>query len=1064
MGVGTLTIYNASAGSGKTFSLAGIYLGRLFESRYSYRKILAVTFTNKATAEMKSRILDNLDNLASGKKSEYLNDLVRKTGKPEKWIREEADNILNAILHDFSRFSVSTIDSFFQKILRAFTREVGLGTGFNIEIDHSTVLSTAISETLASASENDQLRSWLGDFVKSNIDDEKGWNLKAEILKLAGELFKEDFKTLDPSEKEKIGDKDYLAGFIREMKEIIFSFENRLIAYGRAASVIYSEHGLSEDMFYQKGKGVPLFIRKLTEGDIKGPNNYVRLICDDPPKWCTGKMSPMLAAALQNGLEKTIKDAISFFDSNILYYKSAEALVSNIFSLGILSDILRKIHEITTEENTFLLSDAGEMIFRIIGNDQAPFIYEKVGNRYESYMIDEFQDTSKIQWKNFNSLILNSISEGSDNLVVGDIKQSIYRWRNSNWRILDGLLKQTDGKRILNVDLRTNWRSRRDIIRFNNSLFSVIPKQIDEEFTGYDSDSSFSGLFASVEQVDPGIKDGGYVRLKFVPGTEDSDWDEEVMKELPLLIEKLQDNGFKPSDIGIIVRDNREGALVLQSVTDYSNSCGEEKKKKYSYNIVSSDSLLLVRSYAVNFLISAFSVLCDQGDMINRAVMLRSYLLAMGKPNPEKVSLQNNDMILSAGQHFPEGFDDFFSSLLHLPLFEITERLTGFFHLGEVASNVPYLSSFQDLILNFSRNKDSDIQSFLEWWETDGRKKSVVLSDRQDSMRVLTIHKSKGLEFNAVILPFLSWSMDHKPFNQPVLWVKPSVPPFNSIGIAPVRYRNDLAGSIFAKDFFEEKYSSYLDNLNLLYVSLTRAKDVIYAFAPLDPGNNGSVASVIRKAIVGAESPENENKINLLKYFDTDTFTFEYGVIPLKEPAAPKEETIISNSYVVSDTMDSLRLKLHGENYLTDSGTLIREKVNYGKLMHEVFQEIITADDVPASVAKLVLQGKIPEGNAQSLTDKVQSLLEDPRVSVWFRPGNKVLNETGILLPSSETKRPDRVIISGGKTIVIDFKFGEESQQHKRQIDQYRILLSEMGHENIESYIWYVDKNKIIAL
>ena len=1061
MGAGTLTIFNASAGSGKTFSLAGIYLGRLFESRYSYRRILAVTFTNKATAEMKNRILDHLNNLATGKPSEYLEELETKTGKKEDWIRNEAGEIINAILHDFSRFSVSTIDSFFQKILRAFTREIGLGTGFSIEIDHSTILSLAIDQMIASASDNNQLRNWLTDFVRSNIEDEKGWNLKTEIKKLAEELFNENFKTLSASDREKIEDKEYLSGFIREIKTLTSSFEKQLISYGQQCSAIYSEYGLSEDMFFQRGKGIPSFIRSLSSGDTRGPNTYVRRIEEDPPKWSSGTINPALGMAVKSGLDKNLKDAIKFYDNNILNYRSAGAVISNIYSLGILSDVLRKIHDITTGENSFLLSDAGELIYRIIGNDQAPFIYEKTGNRFETFMIDEFQDTSLIQWNNFKALILNSISEGFDNLVVGDIKQSIYRWRNSDWRILAGLLKQVDQKRVLSVDLTTNYRSRSNIIMFNNALFSKIPKQIDEDLTGSLGDLSFTELFSTVKQEDPGRCFGGYVKLQFVEDQEEAKWDEQVLQEIPSFIEKIQDKGFKASDIGIIVRDNHQGASVLSSVINYSNKCDHEKKARYNYNIVSNDSLLLSNSSVVNFLISAYSVLNDPDDMISRAVMLRSYLLTTGHEDPMQVNLMAGNIIEFSQQFFPEGYVASFDSLLHLPLFEITERLISFFGLGNISTNVAYLSSFQDLVINFSKNKDSDLQSFIDWWSTDGRKKSVVLSDRQDAVRVLTIHKSKGLEFSVVILPFLSWSMDHKSLNQPTLWVKPGTAPFNRIGIAPVKYQKDLSETIFAEDYMREKYSSYLDNLNLLYVALTRAKDVIYAFAPMKPKGDNTIASYLLKAVVHSPEESVKGRLSLPRFFNTESAVFEFGEIPLTEREETNDDSIIFKEYIVTDEMDSLRLKLHGENYFSQSRSGVREKINYGKLMHEIFQEIITAEDIPSLIRKLLVEGKIALNESAELEARLKVLLENPMVSDWFSSENRVMTEAGILLPSGEVRRPDRVIIKGDRTIIIDFKFGEENQHHLKQIGQYRQLLSDMGYKNIEAYLWYVDKNNV---
>ncbi|HSN50300.1 MAG TPA: UvrD-helicase domain-containing protein, partial [Bacteroidales bacterium] len=294
MGQGTLTIYSASAGSGKTYKLTAIYLANLFKSRYSYRKILAVTFTNKATAEMKSRILDHLHRLASGEKSDYLQGLLKITGKTEENIREEAAEILNSILHDFSRFSISTIDSFFQRVLRAFAREAGLHSGFSIELDHSTILSEAVDAMIASAATDKQLKKWLITYATSNIDDEKSWNLKTGIIRLAEELFKEKYKILSIEERSKLEDKEFLTSYIERIKSISSSFENKLLNYGKKADEIYTLYDLTDDMFYQKGRGVPGFIKTMNSGIIKEPGKATREICSETPRWSTNKINSQL--------------------------------------------------------------------------------------------------------------------------------------------------------------------------------------------------------------------------------------------------------------------------------------------------------------------------------------------------------------------------------------------------------------------------------------------------------------------------------------------------------------------------------------------------------------------------------------------------------------------------------------------------------------------------------------------------------------------------------------------------------------------------------------------------
>jgi ATP-dependent exoDNAse (exonuclease V) beta subunit len=1080
MGTGTLTKYSASAGSGKTFNLAAIYLSHLFREKDSYRKILAVTFTNKATAEMKSRILDQLHVLATGGKSEYLPGLIKEAGKNEKEIRSKAGDILYTILHDYSRFSVCTIDAFFQKIIRAFARESGLHSGFNIELDHSMILSSAVDEMIASSTDNPELKEWLNEYVNSKLSEEKSWNPKDEIMKLAGELFKEKFKILSAEEKIRLEDKKFLLEYIRKLRSIKETFVETMISAGKECDRIFFEYSLTDDMFYQKSKGVPGFVKSLAAGKMAEPKTHIRAIMADPPKWSTKAPAPELQNAIDNGLGKTLKDAIIYYDKNILNFNSAKEILSNIYAVGILSDVLKKVRTIATTENSFLISDAGELLSLITGGDQAPFIYEKIGNRYENYMIDEFQDTSLMQWINFYPLIYESMGRGNDDLVVGDIKQSIYRFRNSDWEILGKMLdEQIPESRLHSKPLKTNWRSRSNIIKFNNSLFSLIPGNIDRLFADDPSHLCFNDLYSEAVQKDPGNDTGGYVKLTFVDddyevrinkaGKEVSkpirDWEDKVLEKLPAVIELCQDKGYAASDIGIIVRNSREGTNVLNTMIRYSNDSTPEKKKKYNYNIVSDYSLTLSNSSAINFIIAVLKVLNNPKDDISQAAMLRFYLFARGFPDAEDTPLYLASLRDGSHGRFPEGYGNFMERVAYLPLFEAVENIISFFYLGGHPWNVAYLNTFQDLVINFSATKNTDFQSFLDWWETAGSKSSVILPAKQDAARIFTIHKAKGLEFSVVILPFLSWNDDHDTHHHEIVWVKPpEAEPFDELGIIPIRYKRNPPGSIFSDFFRQEKYAAYLDNLNLLYVAMTRARDAIYGFAAEKPDANSGISRLIKEAVTSDENPAGDSGIILSGFYDDDQKVFEFGEIPDQQKMSAAKTDLVSLEYKVSQQPESLRLKLHGENYFIAGREDVIHKINYGKLMHEAFECIDTAEDIPAAVRRLVLEGQIPGSESESMIYRLDELISSPQVSEWFKPGNTVLKESDILLPSGAIKRPDRVILKNGKAVIIDFKFGEENKHYAEQVGQYRNLLTDMGYKEIEGYLWYVDRNKIIRV
>ncbi|MEI8226173.1 MAG: 3'-5' exonuclease, partial [Bacteroidota bacterium] len=556
---------------------------------------------------------------------------------------------------------------------------------------------------------------------------------------------------------------------------------------------------------------------------------------------------------------------------------------------------------------------------------------------------------------------------------------------------------------------------------------------------------------------------GGYVRLEFIENEEERKWKEIVLERLPGVIESFQDKGYNASDIGIIVRDGKEGAQVLKTLIDYSNNCQCLEKNTYNFNVVSNDSLLLSNSPVINFIIAVISVVNDPADMISRALMLRFFLLATGDEEADKAPLISDKLIEGSRVYFPEGYEGFLDIVRQLPLFEATESIIRFFGIGEYSWNVAYLNTFQDYIVSFTGNKNADIQSFLDWWEVSGKKKSVVLPGNQDAMRILTIHKSKGLEFKVVILPFLSWNLDHISSKSPILWVKPIIPPFNELGIVPVKYNKELSKTIFADYYKEEKYSVYLDNINLLYVALTRAKDAIYGFSVDNPKSNSTIAGVLKNAITLNTSVPGSSGFILNSFYSSEKRVFEYGEITENRRKLTDNMNLISSTYHVSREMESLKLKLHGENYFSSDKIELRKKINYGKLMHEVFEGINTPSDISFAVRKLVLEGKLPEEELADIEKRVNSLISSPQVAAWFMSGNNVMTEAGILLQSGNTRRPDRVIFKDGKTMIIDFKFGEENPHYAEQVDQYRRLLIDMGYSNIEAFIWYVDKNKIVS-
>jgi ATP-dependent exoDNAse (exonuclease V) beta subunit len=500
-------------------------------------------------------------------------------------------------------------------------------------------------------------------------------------------------------------------------------------------------------------------------------------------------------------------------------------------------------------------------------------------------------------------------------------------------------------------------------------------------------------------------------------------------------------------------------------MVDHSSNTTPEDKTRFNYNVVSNDSLTLSNSHVINFIVAVIKLLNDPDDQIAGAEMLRFFMLSSGKKNADSVPLHKESMEEQSTEYYPAGTPEFLDRTRYLNLFEAVENIIQHFNLGDSSFNVAYLNTFQDLIINFPGSRTTDFDTFLEWWEMTGSSKSVTLPDNQDAARVFTIHKSKGLEFKVVILPFLSWELDHGTFKQPVLWVRPDKPPFNDLGLVPVRYSAALADTFFAEEYYSEKCSSYLDNLNLLYVAMTRATDALYGFLPAkQKKSRNSISDLIRNALTSDKNLAGERGIVLRNSYSEDKKLFELGKMSAATERPGTRNEILLKDYKVSKKPDSLRLRLHGENYFLFRKEEIRQKINYGKLMHEVFEGIDGKEDIPRAVRRLVLDGKLSASESDVLEKKILSLISFSPASEWFDTGNRVIREAEIILPSGKTKRPDRIILKNDRTVLIDFKFGEENAHYASQLREYREILLKMGYKNIDSFIWYVDNNKIVTV
>lgn len=732
-----LTVYRASAGAGKTHKLTGEYLTLLFTGPGAFRRILAVTFTNKATDEMKTRIVDELYNLASGRKSDYVELLKSAYSLTEIQVRKQAAQILIDILHDYSAFNISTIDRFFQQTMRVFTREIGLQGGYGIEMDQELVLTTAIDNLLSDLEkpESKDLLGWLLRFAEDKIESGGEWNLRKDIMALSREVFKESYKAFSEAVGRDIEDKKALEDYKNELYGIIRSVEATAKELGERGLAILNKYGLKVTDFKGGSRSPLTLLDRLVQGEMKEPSATFIGLADNLDGCFTKTVSlgtrQIIGCAFEDGLNDCIKGIISLF-GNLTAYNTAREIVRYYYTLGILTDVSRQIAAYREEKNVMLIADTTELLSKVIEGSDAPFIYEKTGTHVDHYMIDEFQDTSGMQWNNFRPLIEESLAHSRDNLIVGDVKQSIYRFRNSDWKLLDGQVQADFSPEVVHEEtLKDNWRSCRNIVEFNNALFTTLPGVLQAVYNEALSVSSLSeeqraAFFTKImsaydksfQQVPPPfMQKDGHVRIEFLSGDNEKDWKEEALGRLPGVLEKLQDNGYALKDIAILVRTNQEGAQVADTLLAYKE---EHPSNRYNYDIISDEALFVSGSTAVRFMVSLLRYLKNPEDRTNEQIALYSYQVLKGRFGVETPA-------------FPPEVVSVLQILSRQSLYEITEGLFRLFADDFPENEQVFVQAFLDMVSEYTQKESADLNRFLN----GGTKRAAgkQLPHRMDRMR-----------------------------------------------------------------------------------------------------------------------------------------------------------------------------------------------------------------------------------------------------------------------------------------------------------------------------------------
>lgn len=1077
-----LTVYRASAGSGKTYQLTLEYLKLLFVSETAFRHILAVTFTNKATDEMKRRIVDELHVLAGTPgASGYTEILCRELGDTPESLQKKARKVLVDLLHDYSSFNISTIDRFFQQTTRMFTREIGLQGGYSLEMDQTMVLNQAIDRMLFELEnpENKELLRWLLQFSEEKVESGSHWDIRSDIAALAGEIFKETYKQHSKEILDLTSDKKNLTRFLHDLYRHRVAFEELVREWGKHALELISEAGLALTDFKGGSRSPFLAFQTWAGGEVKEPTASFAALAGNVEAWFTKKTPEETIGRIRDVYENGLNDCVSGVMETFRSYPFYLSVIETgryFYTLGILSDIDRHIRAYEQEHNILLLSDTTALLNRIIDGTDTPFVYEKIGSRIDHYMIDEFQDTSGMQWRNFYPLFKESLDKEKHSLIVGDVKQSIYRWRNSDWKLLSEEIKHCFGDTCRRDDvLDTNWRSAVNIVEFNNAFFSraacVLQEKLNESYmqAGETADAGFASrltdAYSDIYQFVPAKKKGvaGHVRLNFVDQDEAKDWTGYVLDQLPETLKQLQDKGYRLREIAFLVRNKQEGSLIADSLLTYKATHPDEP---YRFDVISNEALYIGRSPAVKLMVSLLSYLHNPQEELNRILAAYEYEMARLGSTPEK-ALDRFFKERSGGRLFSCFAGDIateIEQLKTLPLFEMCEKIVTLFPVADNGNESAFIQAFQDIVLEYTENHTADLASFLQWWEEKGCQKTISMPESQDALRILTIHKSKGLGFKVVIIPFCEWELDHSVRHQHILWCESHREPFNRIPLIPLRYSPKLEKTIYSEEYFQEKMQAYIDNLNLAYVAFTRAREELLLFAPKPKRENqvSTLSSLLHYCLTNeAETtcPEDADRplIRLSENYDAEQRIYETGGSwqTLPESSIKIEECRMCGYRSILPGA-RMRLRLYGKGFFGD-----QQARQYGSVMHEILSYVNLPEDIPGAVNRCVLDGRLTSGEAKEIAAKLRRWITAADTSRWFCPEVRVLKETEILQQEGKFFRPDRIILTAAGVEIIDYKFGAvERPVYRRQVAHYMRLIRSMGYRQVTGYIWYVELGK----
>lgn len=1098
-----LKLVRASAGSGKTFALTAHYLVLLFSGKGKYREILAVTFTNKATAEMKERILGALEELArlgyqKSKFSSILKENYPEWGDME--VRAKATEIYAGILHDYSRFSVSTIDGFVQQLIRSFAFELNIDSGYKLEMNQEKVKDELVVALNLQLEKDPELLEWVTGLAIDRISDGQDWDYNRALKELANEIFKERYypfqeamQAMGPGQTKEFN------ALRSQIKKGIKTFSEEIVERTNSISKLFNLSGIESKDLSGKTNNPLLKLDKILQGEFARVESLKKLL-NNFDQWPNSTLKDSsLVEQLYEQINPLLAQLIAYYDEGIEIYNTYLAINKNSSYLRLMQRMADLLKDYRSENRALLISDAQQLLKGITGSDadNPSFIWEKTGNKFKHFLFDEFQDTSTFQWMNFLPLLKNAIAEGtqgahSAHLVVGDVKQSIYRWRNGDWRILHSNLKRDLLEdNVAEENLMFNRRSAENIIQFNNFLYSSLPAILQQNLNDLFYESAPQYLHDSWEiengsmivkayegshqEITDKTLSGGKIEVRFFSkkprssANDEQEDDEEQSEAAEYSIEKLTEllkQGVPMRDIGILVRSNREAEEILDCIFQKVNQDRLTEAAGKSFQVISGEALKIMNNPAIALLISTFRLLTirESESGIFKAECARLWAQIQNPGNNLIEISSNHWMNMASGpitsmvEILPAELCSGLNSFKHLPVAELTERLINIYRLGIADTDymIPFLLAFRDQVAVFAAAGDQGIGAFLEWWDDEGSGKALPSSESQDAVQVMTVHKSKGLEFKAVIVPFLSWNFVTSSNGRlkNLLWADAEPAGFEQFKSLPVDLGKGLASTVFARDYFEEIMLGYMDVINTLYVATTRAKDYLCLICPNVPAKkkDGKESSTKNMQSILSGLFEKGNTGDL--QFESDDSHYFLGKLPALIPDADtnsEHESLRIHKYHVTEQVTE-RFK---RNSMKED-SWFNAKQRKGIVMHKLLETLNGTENLDKLISEKVQEGFIRESEREEIRQAVGDVLLQEEIQHWFKTAKSVISEKDMIIDSGSVKRPDKLFVFDKNAVLLDFKFGAQNNKYIADISLYRDNLMKMGEfDRVDAYLWY---------